>query len=468
MFGYSCGEVLGKNIEIIIPHKYWESHKRALTRHIKKGKSNIIEKMYVSYAVRKDGTGIPVELSISPVQLNDRRYLMGMVRDISEHRRLESRMMYLNKMEATGQLARGVVHDFNNILTAIIGYGNLLKMSVGEDSPLQQNINKILSLTERATDLTQHLLAFSREQIINPKPVNLNEVISRVTKLLLSLIGEDIELKVMLNDADLTVMADSRQIEQALINLTINARDAMPDGGLLTIETELIEMDAESIRSLGFGKPGKYAVIAVIDTGTGMDEDTKRKMFELPFYAKNASKGAGLGISIVYGIIKQHNGYINVYSEQKKGTVFKIYLPVVESPVKEVKPAEFVTSIGGTETILVAEDEADVREVIKNVLEEFGYKVIVAVDGSDAVEKFIKNKDSVKLVFLDVVMPKKSGKDAYVEIKKRSPDIKAVFISGYEKSVVREKGIPENEMNLLTKPVSPQEILKKVKEVLSA
>lgn len=466
IFGYSSKEVIGNNIEIIIPPRYIEAHKKAFNRYIEKGQCTSIEKIYVTSAVKKDGTEIPVELSISAVQLNDKWYLMGIIRDISEHKRLESQVMYLNKMGTIGQLARGVVHDFNNILTAIIGYGNLLKMMLKEDNPLQHNVNKILALTERATDLTQHLLAFSREQIINPKPVNLNEIIRRVAKLLLSLIGEDIELKIVLKGSDLTVIADSRQIEQALINLAINARDAMPDGGLLTIETELVEMDSDYIKTLGYGRPGMYALISVADTGIGVDEDTRAKIFELLFNTKENGKGTGLGISVVYGIIKQHNGYIDVCSESGKGTTFNIYLPIVKLSVEEIKSTDIIAPIGGTETILVAEDEPNVREVIKTVLEEFGYKVIEAVDGKDAIEKFMENKDRVQLILLDVVMPKKSGKEAYIEIRKIRPNIKAIFISGYEKDVVHKKGIWEKELNLLSKPISPQELLKKVKGVL--
>lgn len=288
-------------------------------------------------------------------------------RDITEHRKLEEQLRQSQKMEAVGQLAGGVAHDFNNILTAIIGYGNLLQMKIKEDDPLRVNIEQILSSSERAANLIRSLLAFSRKQIMNPKPVNLNEIVERVTKLLARLIGEDIELKTFLTDKDFTVMADSSHIEQVLMNLATNARDAMPDGGLLTIGTEAVKIDEEFIKAHAYGKPGEYALISISDTGAGMDEKTKDKIFEPFFTTKEVGKGTGLGLAMVYGIIKQHDGYIHVYSEPNEGTTFRIYLPVIESEVEEIKQKDLQSVEGGTETVLVAEDDASVRGLIKGV-----------------------------------------------------------------------------------------------------
>lgn len=419
--------------------------------------------------VQDDGSYFPVRVSAFPTFGTDGKItgFIEVVEDITERKLLQSQLIQAQKMESVGQLAGGVAHDFNNILTAIMGYASLLKMKMREDDPLRRNADQILLSSERAASLTNSLLAFSRKQIINPKPVNLNEIVKRVEKLLLRLIGADIELKTVLADKDLVVMADANQIEQVFMNLATNARDAMPDGGLLMIETERIEIDGEYIKIHGYGEPGMYALISVADTGSGIDEKTKEKIFEPFFTTKETGKGTGLGLSIVYGIIKQHQGYINVYSEIGRGTTFKIYLPLSEKKVREVKPApETPMTIGGTETLLLAEDDADVRKFTKYVLEESGYTVIEAEDGKDAVDKFIENKDKIRLLLLDVIMPKKNGKEAYDEIRKAKPEIKALFMSGYTANVIHKKGILEEGLDFALKPISPTELLKKVRGVL--
>lgn len=369
-------------------------------------------------------------------------------------------------MEATGQLAGGIAHDFNNILTAIIGYGNLLKIKLKDNAHLQAYADQILASSDRAANLTQSLLAFGRKQIFIPMPVNLNEIVKRTEKLLSRIISENIELSAALTDKRLVVMADSGQIEQVLINLCTNARDAMPDGGILTAKTELIDLDSEFIHAHGYGKPGTYALASVSDTGTGMTEEIKKRIFEPFFTTKEIGKGTGLGLAIVYGIIKQHNGYINVYSEQGKGTTFKVYLPVVEAEVREEKLSEHITHTGGTETILLAEDDIDVRKMTMTVLEEFGYTVIEAADGEEAINKFIANKDRVHLSLLDIIMPKKDGKEVCGVMKEIKPDVKVLFASGYASDIIHKMEIIEKGVNFIAKPVSPTELLRKVREVL--
>src|SRR4030043_23378 len=312
----------------------------------------------------------------------------GLISDITDRKRLEEQLLHAQKIEAIGQLAGGIAHDFNNILTAIIGFGSLLKMDIGEDDPFSTFVTQILSSAERAANLTRALLAFGRKQIINLRPVNLNEIINVLEKLLSRLIGEDIELSIFLADEDLTVIADSTQIEQVLMNLATNARDAMPDGGSLIIRTGLVKFDYEFIKAHGYGRPGSYALISVEDTGEGIDEKMKERIFEPFFTTKEVGKGTGIGLSMVYGIIKQHEGYITVYSEPGKGTTFRIYLPLIKSKVEEVKKAEFLYIMTGTETVLIAEDDAQVREFTKEAFEGYGYKVIEAVDGEDAIKAF--------------------------------------------------------------------------------
>ncbi len=388
-------------------------------------------------------------------------------RDITESKRLEQQLLQSQKMEAVGQLAGGIAHDFNNILTAIIGYGSLLQMEMSRDDPLSTYITHVLNSAQRAANLTQALLAFSRKQIITPKPVDLNDIIRILEKLLSRLIGEDIELTTDLTDKDMTIMADSTQIEQVLMNLATNARDAMPEGGSLIISTDLVKFDSEFITAHGYGRPGSYALVSVEDTGQGIDTTAKERIFEPFFTTKEMGKGTGLGLAMVYGIIKQHDGYVNVYSEPGNGTIFKIYLPVIKSKVEKMKPEDLPIMAGRMETILVAEDDSQVRELTKEVLENYGYRVLEAVDGLDAIRVFRGNKDEIQLIVLDVIMPRKNGKECYTEIKKINPDIKAVFTSGYTADIVHKKGTLEEGLEFLSKPVSPQLLLKKVWELLN-
>ena len=381
-------------------------------------------------------------------------------------KKLEDQLRHSQKMEAVGQLAGGVAHDFNNILTAITGYGSLMKMKMGEHDPLRNYLQQMLDASERAANLTRSLLAFSRKQVISPRPVNLNKIIKNVERLLQRLVSEDVEMKVILTSKDLTVMADSSQIEQILMNLVANASDAMLERGCLTISTEVDVLDHEFIRMNGFGKPGMYALFSVTDTGAGMDEKTKRKIFEPFFTTKQAGRGTGLGLSIAYGIVKQHDGYITCYSEPNMGTTFKIYLPMIKRKTAKKERAALHPVSSGTETILVSEDDAAVSKIMKEVLEQFGYTVIEAVDGEDAISKFKNNRDRVKLLILDVIMPKKNGKEVYEEIRKDRPDVKVIFSSGYMTDILQKKGALEGDLNFIPKPVSPTELLRKVRETL--
>ncbi len=389
------------------------------------------------------------------------------INDITERRSLENQLRHAQKLDGIGQLAGGIAHDFNNILNVIIGYGNLLAARLGGDEQSNRYLEDILAASERAVQLTQGLLAFSRKQIINPRPVNVNEIVKSIERLLLRIIGEDIELKTMLSHNDVIAMVDTGQMEQVIMNLCTNARDAMPEGGILTIETELMEMDAEYVKRHGYGKEEKYVLLSISDTGIGMDEKTKERIFEPFFTTKEVGKGTGLGLAMVYGIVKQHDGYINVYSEIGKGTTFKIYLPLIEAEVKKAKAAGAAPACGGTEAILLAEDDAGVRMLMKEVLEKFGYTVIEAVDGEDAAKKFKENKDKIQLLILDVIMPKMNGKQVYDEIMELKPDTRVIFSSGYTANIIQKKGILEEGIDFILKPVSPQELLRKVREALN-
>jgi PAS domain S-box-containing protein len=424
--------------------------------------------------IRVNGTGMHAETRKIPVVKNQKVVnVISILRDITgrkeseaEKVNLEAQLLQAQKMEAIGQLAGGVAHDFNNILTTIIGYGDLLRMKMEKDSPLRVYVDQILSSSQRAAQLTHSLLAFSRKQVIELKPYRVNTIIRGIERLLTRLLTEDIELGITLPEVDLTILADTTQIEQVLINLATNARDAMPRGGKLAVKVEHVEMDDSFAKAHGYGEPGNYACICVSDTGNGMNEEVLQKIFNPFFTTKEVGKGTGLGLSIVYGIIKQHNGYIKVTSEKGRGSTFRIYLPIVKAKVDKPKqPPLFVR--GGTETLLVAEDDGEVRTLIKNVLENAGYTVIEAKDGEDAVARFAENKDSINLLISDVVMPKKNGKDVYMTVKKMKPT-KVLFISGHTADVVIDKGVYGKTFNYISKPVSPSDLLKKVREILEA
>lgn len=358
---------------------------------------------------RKDDSVFDIEASVQ-FRPEDGGQMVAFVQDISQHRRLEEQLRQSQKMEAIGQLAGGVAHDFNNILTVILGYANLLSMRCKFSDQDKEAMEHIISAAEKAAQLTQGLLAFSRKQVMNPKNVNLNDVVQQVQKFLVRIIGEDIRLKAVYNDAILMVLADVGQIEQVLMNLATNARDAMPEGGELTIETGLQVIDESFVNHHGCGKPGCYALISVSDTGYGMDEETRSRIFEPFFTTKEVGKGTGLGMAIVHGIVNQHNGFIYVYSEQGKGTVFKIFIPLIDKEaLSEIGNLIVPPPKGGTETILVVEDDPSVRKVVEDVLKDSGYNIICAEDGQQAVEVFRENRSRIQLILMDMVMPKKAA-----------------------------------------------------------
>ncbi len=386
--------------------------------------------------------------------------------DITNRKNLEAQLLQAQKLEAVGCLAGGIAHDFNNMLTAIFGYGGLLKNKLEKDLPLKAMVDQILSAAEKSSNLTRQLLAFSRKQIIEPKETDLHELIRGIEKLLLRLIGEDIEFNVQLADKALTVMVDPGQIEQVLMNLCNNARDAMPNGGLLAITTGTIELDEDYVKTHDMKKPGLYACISVTDSGEGIHAKNINKIFEPFFTTKELGKGTGLGLSIVYGIIKQHGGDITAYSEPGKGTTFRIYLPMIISHADEAKVPELVAPKGGTETILIAEDREDVRAMMRQVLEVAGYGIIEAIDGDDAVEKFREHRSNIQLVMVDVIMPKKNGKEVSDEILKIKNDARILFCSGYTEDIISRQGITGDGMDFISKPVTPDSLLRKIRELL--
>jgi two-component system cell cycle sensor histidine kinase/response regulator CckA len=343
------------------------------------------------------------------------------LRDITEFKHLETQLRQSQKMQAVGTLAGGIAHDFNNILTALVGYASLLKMKMG-NGVLCAYVDQILSASQKATDLVQSLLAFSRQQAISLKPVSIQGLIRGTEKLLRRLVTEDIDIRTLFVAEDITVMADTSQIDQILFNLTTNARDAMPQGGILAIETKTVDLDDKFQRCHGYGKVGRYALLSVSDTGVGMDKATQERIFDPFFTTKETGKGTGLGLSTVYGIVKQHDGFITVYSEPNTGTTFHICLPAADQSDKKGVQSVLTSAKGGAETIVVAEDNEEVRGLMREVLVDCGYTVIEATDGANAVELFRK-AEKVDLLIFDSVMPKMNGLEAFNEIHKVRPDI---------------------------------------------
>ncbi len=425
---------------------------------------------YTALHVHRDAEGGQTHVETKAFPMKDAAgNIIGaieIINNITERKKLEDQLRHAQKMEAVGQLAGGIAHDFNNILTAIIGYANLLQLSMKKDDPMKLYVEQILASSDRAAHLTQGLLTFSRKQLINPKPMNINDTIKRVEKLLSRLIGEDIELRTKLADEGLTVMADYGQIDQVLMNLATNARDAMPDGGKLLIESERVRIDDEFFKAHNYGEPGDYARISITDTGLGMSEETRKKIFEPFFTTKESGKGTGLGLAIVYGIVKQNDGYINVYSEPGKGATFRIYLPLIPATAEEAKAQESEVMMQGTETVLLAEDDEAVRELTRTVLERFGYAVLEARNGQEALHVAKQHEGPIHLLITDVVMPGMSGRELSENLSPLRPDMKTLFMSGYTDDSILHHGILESGGALLQKPFTAEALASKVRQVL--
>jgi PAS domain S-box-containing protein len=389
-------------------------------------------------------------------------------RDATERRSLEQQVIQAQKMEAVGRLAGGVAHDFNNILTAIGGYTDLLLADLAPDDPRREDVDEIHRAADRAAALTQQLLAFSRRQVLQPKVIDLNALVQNVEKLLRRLLGEDVILAAVLAPDAGRVRADPGQIEQVIVNLAVNARDAMPGGGRLTIETRNIELDAAYAAEHRAVIPGTYVSLAVSDTGTGMSSEVQAHMFEPFFTTKEVGKGTGLGLATVYGIVKQSGGSIWVYSELGHGTTFKVYLPRIDDPadpLTKVGPID-AASLRGTETILLVEDEPAVRAVARQILTRHGYSVIEAHDGQAALTLVDATRPSIDLVLTDLVMPGMSGRNLADNLVRRFPKLRILYMSGYTDDAIVRHGMLESGLAYLQKPFRPDALVQKVWEVL--
>ena len=414
-----------------------------------------------------DGTTVFLEVKAFPV-----RDLSGtivsaieIVNDVTEKKRLEDQLRTAQKMEAVGLLAGGIAHDFNNLLQAILGYGGLLQARLKPDDPLAQHAEQIVLAGNQAAELTRGLLAFSRKQVVDPAPADLNEIVRGLGKILERVIGEDIEMRIFCEEQPLVVLADQSQIAQILMNLTTNARDAMPRGGSLTIETGHFVADEQVVAARLLDHAGHYARLTVSDTGPGIDGAAAERIFEPFFTTKELGRGTGLGLSIVYGIVKQHHGSIAVLSEPSAGTTFEILLPLI-TPAPRSHEEASPRPAGGTETLLLAEDEPAVRSLLKSVLGDAGYTVIEAADGEAALDAFRRHPGEIKLALLDVIMPKLNGREVCEAIRRVDPGVKTIFMSGYTDDVIARRGLLEEGIRLIVKPVDPDVFLASVRAAL--
>src|SRR6266851_3828394 len=420
---------------------------------------------------RKDGSLLNVQLSGRAVRNAARQieYYEAFVRDVTEQRRLQQQLVQAQKMEAVGRLAGGIAHDFNNLLTAILGSADLALDSLTAGVPEREEIEEIRKAALRAADLTRQLLAFSRQQVIAPTVLNPNDVVATVDKLLRRLLGEDVELRVVLASDLAAVKVDPSQLEQVVLNLAVNARDAMPNGGKLTIETQNVELNQEYVRGHLSAQPGSYVMLAVSDTGVGMDAATQARIFEPFFTTKEKGKGTGLGLATVYGIVKQSGGWIWVYSEPGQGTTFKVYLPRVTEPAAPAAPSPArPVSVRGSETILVVEDEEVIRNLVQKVLKANGYTVLVAGTGSDAERVAGAHAGPIHLLMTDVVLPGLNGREVARRLVAQRAGIRVLFLSGYTDDAIVHHGVLDPGVAFLQKPFSPAVLGRKVREVLDS
>ena len=424
----------------------------------------------VEYRMRhKNGTWRTIESKASTI-LNEHGAVERLVivnRDATERKQLEEQFRQVQKMEAVGRLSGGVAHDFNNLLGVIIGYGEILQESPELTNPLRSNVDEVLKAGHRAASLTRQLLAFSRQQVLDPKVLDLNGVVRDMEKMLKRLIGEDIELKTDLGTSLALIKADQSQIEQILLNLCVNARDAMPQGGKIILATSNFYMDAVFTRRYPYPvQLGDYVLLIVSDTGIGMDSATRARIFEPFFTTKEKGKGTGLGLSMVYGIVKQSGGYIDVISEPGAGASFRIYLPKVDAPIDASIKTELSASLRGTETVLVVEDEPSLRALAVHLLGSCGYTVLEADNGEHALRLSDEQKRDIHLLLTDVVMPGISGRVLAEELVKRRPQLRVLYTSGYTGQTVGAHGVIAEGSHFIPKPFTKEALARKVREAL--
>ncbi len=473
MFGYRRKDLLGQSTRML--HVDNEMFERFLHEMLASIRSHGYWRSHFQMK-RKTGVTFPAEFFVRPIRDgNEGDVCVGIIRDLSESiraekekRELETQLVQAQKMEAIGQLAGGVAHDFNNLLTVINGYAAVTLGRLSSKDPLYEDITEILQAGQRAAALTQQLLAFSRKQIVQPRPLDLNQVVAEDENMLQRLLGEHIRLKVSLSPTPVCVLADPGQVQQVIINLVVNARDAVAQGGSVAIETGNVDLDNEQASKTGWVMPGPYGTLTISDDGVGMDAETRARIFEPFFTTKEMGRGTGLGLSTVYGIVRQSNGAILVESELGRGTTFRIFLPIVEGTVVERASVESQpAALHGTETVLLVEDEREVRKLTGAMLRGFGYKVIEAANAGEAFLICEQAPDQIALMVTDVVMPGMTGWQLAERLQKMRPGMKVIYISGYADEELTKRGALQNGVHFVQKPFDPQTLAAKIRELLT-
>jgi PAS domain S-box-containing protein len=461
MFGWSAAEALNQVLPVVP-----EDERNELLDRVRGGEPLLgVERK----RLRKDGSLLDVTLWTAPLRnpVGEVSGVMGIYADLTQSKQLEEQFRQAQKMEAVGRLAGGIAHDFNNILTVITGYGEMVAERIADDPAMSEEMQEILKAADHATVLTSQLLIFSRRHVVKQEPLDLNTVVAKLERMLRRIIGEDVELVTAPGPGLARVRADAAQVEQVIMNLAVNARDAMPEGGRLIIETANVELDAAYARGHIGVQEGEYVMLAVSDTGKGIPPDVRIRLFEPFFTTKERGKGTGLGLSTVYGIVKQSGGEIWVYSEPGRGSTFKIYLPrVTDDKPKPARAAEPSPVERGEETLLLAEDEPGVRALARDVLRQRGYQVLEAMDVQDALRICREHPDRIDLLLTDVVMPVMSGRELAERVAEIRPEIKVLYMSGYTDNIVVSHGVTSIDKEFLQKPFTPRSLARKVRESL--
>lgn len=474
LFGYPREELLGQSVEILMPERFRRRHREHHLFYLAAPKARAMGSGLELFGRRQDGSEFPIEISLSPLETEDGTLVSSAIRDITERKKAadhlqqtEAQLRQAQKMEAIGVLAGGIAHDFNNMLSVILSFTSLILDELKPDDSLRADLEEVSRAGRRAAELTGQLLAFSRKQLLQLQVLDLSQAVRGMENMLRRLLSEAIELSLITPRSLGRVLADPSQVEQIIMNLAVNARDAMRAGGKLTIETADVELDAEYARLHHGVTPGAYVMIAITDTGIGMDAATRERIFEPFFTTKEVGRGTGLGLSTVYGIVNQSHGHIWVYSEPGRGTTFKVYFPRVEQAAKvAISMLPEPVTLRGSETVLLVEDEEQVRVTTRTILQRHGYHVLEAQNGGEALLICEQFAAKIHLLLTDVVMPRMSGRQVADRLRVSRPDMRVLYVSGYTENSAVHHGVLDAGIAFLAKPITPNALLRKVREVL--